>query len=53
MVKIHQYFGVEWDGLNTYFETPGQSIPDNFNKNNITQIFAGLRIGLRLDSQNY
>jgi hypothetical protein len=53
MVKMHHYFGVDWDGLNTYFEAPSQPISDEFNKNNITQFFVGVRIGLRLDSNNY
>ena len=53
VVKVHQYFGVEWDGLNTNFKTNGPPISDELNKNNITQLFAGIRIGLRLDSNNY
>ena len=53
VVKVHQYFGVEWDGLNTNFKTNGPPISDKLNKNNITQLFAGIRIGLRLDSNNY
>ncbi len=52
MVKVHQYFGAEWDELNTIYE-PTQSISEELNKNNITQLFAGLRIGLRLDSDKY
>ena len=53
MVKIHRYFGVEWEGLNTYFETPQEPISPELNKNDITQIFAGVRIGLRLDADQY
>lgn len=53
MVKIHRYFGVEWENFNTYFETPTQPISPELNKNDITQIFAGIRIGLRLDSKKY
>ena len=53
MVKIHRYFGVEWENFNTYFETPTQPISPELNKNDITQIFAGIRIGLRLDSKRY
>lgn len=53
MVKLHRYFGVEWDGLNTYFEAPQEPISEELNKNDITQFFAGIRIGLRLDSKKY
>ena len=53
MLKVHRYFGVDWDGLNTYFETPQASISPEFNKNDITQFFAGIRIGLRLDAKKY
>lgn len=52
MVKIHHYFGAEWEGLNTIYE-PTKVISEELNKNNITQLFAGLRIGLRLDSDKY
>ena len=51
MVKIHHYFDVEWEGLNTFFETQQQPISPELNKNDITQLFAGIRIGLRLDKQ--
>ena len=53
MVKIHRYFEVEWEDFNTYFETPQQPVSSEFNSNDITQIFAGIRIGLRLDSKKY
>jgi len=53
MVKVHQYFGVNWDGLNTYFENGTTTISPELNENNITQFFAGIRIGLRLDANQY
>ena len=51
--NLNQYFGVKWDGLNTNFKTNGSPISDEFNKNNVTQLFVGVRIGWRLDSNNY
>jgi len=52
MVKIHHYFNAEWEGLNTIYE-PTKLISEDLNTNNVTQLFAGLRIGLRLDSDKY
>ncbi len=52
MVAYHQYFNATWDGLSKSSIT-GIEIKDASESTNLGQFHVGLRIGVRLDQQNY